>query len=115
VTILVESCALYAVSFILFLGPWCANSRIANVFIPVVAETQVIAPLLITHRVAKQRALTSQAAVPLTVDSIRFKTQVNSTTVNETSTMVNEASTMVDEASTIGVGVGVETTISVPS
>lgn len=40
-TILIESCALYAASFILFIGPWGANSSVANIFFPVVAETQV--------------------------------------------------------------------------
>ena len=49
VTILVESCALYAASFILFIGPWGSGSSVANVFFPMVAETQVraffLAPL----------------------------------------------------------------------
>jgi hypothetical protein len=42
VTILIESCSLYAISFILFIGPWASNSFFAaNIFFPVVAETQV--------------------------------------------------------------------------
>lgn len=40
-TILIESCALYTASFILFIGPWGSGSSVANVFFPVVAETQV--------------------------------------------------------------------------
>ena len=48
VTILVESCALYAVSFILFLGPWGAGSSAANIFFPVVAQTQVRTPFFRT-------------------------------------------------------------------
>ena len=43
VTILVESCALYAVSFVLFIGAWGSSSPVANIFFPVVAETQVCA------------------------------------------------------------------------
>ena len=41
VTILVESCALYAASFILFLGPWGSLSSVANIFFPVLAQAQV--------------------------------------------------------------------------
>ena len=41
VTILIESCALYAISFILFIVPWSRGSFVANIFFPVVAETQV--------------------------------------------------------------------------
>ena len=41
VTILVESCALYAASFILFLGPWGSQSSVANIFFPVLAQAQV--------------------------------------------------------------------------
>ena len=41
ITILIESCALYAISFILFIVPWSRSSFVANIFFPVVAETQV--------------------------------------------------------------------------
>jgi hypothetical protein len=41
VTVLIESCALYAVSFLLFIGPWGANSLVEYVFFPVLIETQV--------------------------------------------------------------------------
>lgn len=43
VTVLIESCALYAVSFILFIGPWGSGSSAANIFFPIVAQTQVCA------------------------------------------------------------------------
>lgn len=45
ITILIESCALYAVSYILFIGPWAIGSPVANIFFPILAETQVRAVL----------------------------------------------------------------------
>jgi len=80
ITMLVESSALYAVSSLLFVGPRCAGNHAADIFLPILAETQVcaflrwqslngcltwgriwqvIAPLLIIQRVANQSALTS--------------------------------------------------------
>ena len=41
ITILIESCALYAASFMLFIGPWGAQSRVAQIFYPMLSETQV--------------------------------------------------------------------------
>ena len=43
VTMLVESCALYAVSYLLFIGPWASGSAVSNIFFPILAETQVCA------------------------------------------------------------------------
>ena len=42
---IIESSALYAVSSLLFIGPWAAKSWIAGVFSPILAETQVRAHL----------------------------------------------------------------------
>jgi hypothetical protein len=41
VTMLVESSALYAVNSLLFIGPWGAKSHAADIFLPILAETQV--------------------------------------------------------------------------
>ena len=41
VALLVESCALYAVSYLLFIGPWAIGNPVANIFFPILAETQV--------------------------------------------------------------------------
>jgi len=54
VSMLVESCALYAVTFLLFIVPWASDDPVVNIFFPILAETQVIAPFLITLRVANQ-------------------------------------------------------------
>ena len=45
-TLLVESFALYAVSYILFIGPWGANSGATNIFFPILVEAQVRAVLM---------------------------------------------------------------------
>ena len=41
VTILVESCSLYAISFILFIGPWWGGTLLFYIFWPVLTEIQV--------------------------------------------------------------------------
>ena len=41
VTMLIESSALYAVNSLLFIGPWGAKSQAADIFLPILAETQV--------------------------------------------------------------------------
>jgi hypothetical protein len=41
VTILVESCALYTVSYLLFLGPWASSSPVCDAFFPMLAANQV--------------------------------------------------------------------------
>jgi hypothetical protein len=41
VTMLVESCALYATNSVLYIGPWGAGSHIADIFFPILSETQV--------------------------------------------------------------------------
>lgn len=72
-TVLVESSALYAISFALFVGPWAAKSDVSEIFFPILAETQVIAPFLIVLRVAKQSALTSDSTSPGYPGSIHFR------------------------------------------
>ena len=41
VTMLIESSALYAASFLLFIGPWSAGNPSANIFSPILTGTQV--------------------------------------------------------------------------
>ncbi|KAJ7065984.1 hypothetical protein B0H15DRAFT_758583, partial [Mycena belliarum] len=52
---LIESSALYAVVSILFLVPYGLKSDVSNIFIPILVEVQLLAPLLIILRVAKRR------------------------------------------------------------
>lgn len=41
ITVLVESCAIYAVTSLLFVVPWGAKSHVADIFLPILAEVQV--------------------------------------------------------------------------
>lgn len=41
VTMLIESSAIYAANSLLFVGPWGAGSHVADIFLPILAETQV--------------------------------------------------------------------------
>ena len=53
VTMLVESCALYAVNFLLFIGAWGAQSHVSDIFFPLlaVAQVRVIATsIFLSHR-----------------------------------------------------------------
>ena len=47
ITMLIESCTFYAVSAVLYLGPWGAQSFAADIFFPILTETQVRAVFLI--------------------------------------------------------------------
>ena len=41
VTVLIESSALYAVNSLLFVGPWGAGNHASDIFLPILAQTQV--------------------------------------------------------------------------
>ena len=41
IAMLAETSALYAVSYVLFIGPWGAHSSVGYIFFPILAETQV--------------------------------------------------------------------------
>ena len=47
VTMLVESCALYAISFLMFIGPFGARSALQFLFLPILVEIQVRTFLII--------------------------------------------------------------------
>ena len=93
VVMLVESCALYAVSFLPFIGTWASGSTSQTIFYPILAETQVcavpvrldaytflpkygyeqvIAPFLIVLRVANRTALTSETNISENVGTMHF-------------------------------------------
>ena len=48
---LVESCALYAATFLLFLVPWWAGSDIVSTFWPVLIQTQVCDVFILLQRI----------------------------------------------------------------
>ena len=96
ITMLIESCALYAVSVLAYTVSWATNSSALYLFnglggtiqvcvvftlpdaLPLSLSnfdcTQVIAPYLIILRVAKRRAMTSESISGIT-ESIRFRSQ----------------------------------------
>ena len=92
VTMLIESCAPYAVTFMIYIIPWALYSPVAYLFPKVgstmqvrvvstlghcrliVGSTQVIGSYLIILRVAKRRAITSES-ISGTTGSIRFRSQ----------------------------------------
>lgn len=75
ITIIIESYALCAIAVILFLSAWGARSFLQFIFLQVIAQTQVIAPLLITLRIANRRAFTSDSFTSTNVSSIHFRDQ----------------------------------------
>ena len=102
VTLLIESCALYAVAFLLYIGTWAANSPLKYLFFPILCQTQVrvipyslshvsirmflsnhdgeqvIAPFLIISRISDKTAKTNSVIISGTVGS-RFSSPGNST------------------------------------
>ena len=50
VTMFIESSALYAVNSLLFIGPWGAGNHAADMFLPILAETQVRVLFFPMHR-----------------------------------------------------------------
>ncbi|KAF9464030.1 hypothetical protein BDZ94DRAFT_1136969, partial [Collybia nuda] len=60
ITMLIESSAVYAISSFLFIGPFGGGNSVALVFLPILSQTQVIAPLLIISRVSRQQAWTHE-------------------------------------------------------
>jgi len=112
VTMLIESSALYAVNSLLFVGPWGAGSHIADIFLPILAETQVIAPLLIIQRVANQNALTSNTITSGNTGSFNMRSRGKSTGSNGTLPSGYRMSSVDKYGNNSGeLGVGVETTI----
>jgi len=75
VTMLIESCALYAITYLLFMAPWAAGSSVGNCFFPVLAEVQVISPYFIILRVANMEAFTDSAIVSGGITPTHFQSQ----------------------------------------
>ncbi|KAF5336393.1 hypothetical protein D9611_006733 [Ephemerocybe angulata] len=60
-TILVESSALYAVFSLMFIVTFGINHPSGIMFLPILGQIQVIAPLLVALRISRGRALTTQS------------------------------------------------------
>lgn len=73
VAIIVESYALFAVVVLLFMGTWAAKSFVQYIFLQILAQMEVIAPLLMTLRIANRRAFTSDSRDSGNVGPIHFR------------------------------------------
>jgi hypothetical protein len=139
VTMIIESSALYAVSSLLFIGTWGAGSWVSSVFSPILEDTQVrtvftslsdaplfwdavynhcdkqvIAPLLITFRVANRSALTSDTIGSGKVSSVLFGSCEGSTGGIGTCPDRNPADSVVGHGNIRGESsVGADATINV--
>jgi len=71
ITMLIESSALYALSSLLVIGTFVSGSCAADLFLPILAETQVIAPLLIIKRVANRHASAGSAVTTGNIGSFK--------------------------------------------
>ena len=129
-TMLIESYALYVITFILYLGTWLANHPLAYCIFQILAETQVrstfllthcdlfsnhadhgqaIAPFLVIIRVANRTALTKEAIVSGNISSINFESRRKST--GYTGTLAESSTEMPSEESSGGLGAGAEMNI----
>ena len=79
VTMLVESCALYAIVSICFIVPYAMSDHASAIFLSMLSRVQIIAPLLIIRRVATQRALTA-SNTPAGVSTVQFKNSSRAST-----------------------------------
>lgn len=78
-TMLIESCAIYAVALLLYLVPWGAKKFVQDIFWPLVANIEVIAPFLIILRVANRSAFSGDVVFSDSVGPIKFRSQLGST------------------------------------
>ena len=132
-TSLIESCALYSVTTLLFIGFWVPGNSIVGLIHPVLVEFQVcanllthrnletltnrgeeqtIAPFLITLRAANQSALTNVSIVSGDVGSLRFRSRGKSTSGHGTTLGRHPTSSIASDEDTYPeLGVGIESTV----
>ena len=77
VTIFVESCAIYAAVSICFSVPYAMSHHASAIFLSMLSQIQIIAPLLIIHRVATQRALTASRMTTISMARSRSASGTN--------------------------------------
>ncbi|KAF9066945.1 hypothetical protein BDP27DRAFT_1329721 [Rhodocollybia butyracea] len=87
---LIESSSVYAVGSLCFIIPYALNSAASHLFLPVLIQAQVLAPMLIIMRVADQRAWNSHTAAEH-ISTLRFGTSRR--TANDTNTNVLSTAT----------------------
>ncbi|KAH7883042.1 hypothetical protein F5I97DRAFT_1815368 [Phlebopus sp. FC_14] len=71
---IIESASVYSICSLLYLIPYGANSPLANSFMQILGEAQIIAPLLIIYRVSEGKAWVKEYSVRATnSDSLRMR------------------------------------------
>jgi len=73
VTFVIESSALNAANWLLFFVPWVAKNHASDIFLPILGQTQVLAPLLIIQRIANQNALTGDTVVTAQISEFKAR------------------------------------------
>lgn len=105
VTMFVESCAFYAVTLLLVLGPWSAQNSAIETFSPIFAETQFISPF------TNKSAFTSKSLVSGRISTFKAKSRGELTEASGTIPSGDPVSSVDErEMNTSEVRVGVETT-----
>lgn len=106
VTIFVESYSIDIIFVIIFVGTWGAQNGMWFVSLPVITQTQVIAPLLVALRIAKRGALMNNNTIPSTnIGSSHYRSQGTQARSGETLTY-GYRTTFMDPSE---LGIGVET------
>ncbi|KAG1740467.1 uncharacterized protein EDB91DRAFT_1248351 [Suillus paluster] len=72
-TVIIESASIYSVCSLLYLIPYALNSPISYAFMQLLGEAQVIAPLLIIHRVSEGKAWTTHSATLMDNNSFQLR------------------------------------------
>jgi len=81
---LIESSSVYAAASLCFIIPYALNSAASHVFLPILIQAQVLAPMLIIMRVADQSAWNSHTAA-VHISTLKFR--MNHGTTNDTSVL----------------------------
>lgn len=86
---LIESASLYSINGIIFIVSYGINSPVQNLALPLLGQTQSIAPLLIIYRVAQGRAWSHETlkTTNTTTGRIRFRVKHRGSTTQSSSTL----------------------------
>ncbi|KAF9791051.1 hypothetical protein BJ322DRAFT_1208308 [Thelephora terrestris] len=113
IVMIVESYALYTVTFLVFLSLWAAKNSAINAFFPFLVQVQAIAPFLITLRVANQNVVKGRTTVSGNDHSIHFRSHGKSAGSNGTLPDGYSMSTRDKRARTsFELGVAIETIVN---
>ncbi|KAG1730559.1 uncharacterized protein EDB91DRAFT_784285 [Suillus paluster] len=96
-SMIVESAAIYSIFSLLFLIPFATKSPVANVFLQVLGEVQLIAPLLIIYREAQGNGWISSASSASSSSKSAIRSREHSDIQFTSQHMYNEGLTSTDQ------------------